>query len=119
MSEKITAIRISAESSLGQALEVLEVDNTLKALQKEVGGFIEVVTLSSSCAMIVNEDGKLCGLGFNTPATYTTARHGICDKIVGTALIVGTDCGDEFISLTEADLKKLTNMLVDSQKLGI
>lgn len=119
MSEKITVVKISASGELGPALEVLEVDNTLKALQKEVGGYIEVAPLSLSYAMVVNEHGKLCGLEYNTPATYIAARHDVWDKIVGTALIVGIDCGDEFISLAEADLKKLTNMLVDSQKLGI
>ena len=39
----------------GCAPEVIEVENTLKALQDEVGGYIETVTIASDAVVICNE----------------------------------------------------------------
>lgn len=35
--------------------ELVEVENTLKALQTEVGGYIETVTIASDAVVICNE----------------------------------------------------------------
>ena len=40
----------------GCAPEVIEVENTLEALQNEVGGYIETVTVASDTAIICNEE---------------------------------------------------------------
>lgn len=45
--------------------EVIEVDNTLAALQQEVEGYIEVITLPYGAALICNEDGRILGLPDN------------------------------------------------------
>lgn len=72
-------------------MEEIEIENTLEALQKEVGGYIETVTLVRGYAvMIVNEEGLLRGMPSNLTASSVAAR-----KIVGPALVVGVD-GDEF-----------------------
>lgn len=42
--------------------ELVEVENTLKALQQEVGGYIEVITLPYDAAIICNEKGRILGL---------------------------------------------------------
>ena len=44
--------------------ELIDIDNTLKALQTEVGGYIETVSIAD-VVIICNEEGRLCGLPFN------------------------------------------------------
>ena len=75
----------------GEAPEIIEVENTLKALQAEVGGYIETIPLDGM-AFIVNEEGKLRGL----PENFRFGN----DVLVGTVLLVGTD-GEEFCGLTD------------------
>jgi hypothetical protein len=76
------------------SLEEIEVENTLEALQKQVGGYIETVTLvQEKAVMIVNEEGILLGYCINPVASLIAGR-----KIVGPALIVGVD-GEEFTNI--------------------
>lgn len=78
----------------GCAPEIIEVENTLKALQAEVGGYIETVTIASDAVIICNEEGRILGLPDNCR---------VCGvDFVGTVLIVGTK-GDEFCDVPEAD----------------
>ena len=49
----------------GCAPELVEVDNTLKALQTEVGGHIETVTIASDVVVICNEEGVPLGMPYN------------------------------------------------------
>lgn len=77
-----------------RSVEEIEIENTLKALQKAVDGNIETVTLISGYAvMIVNEERLLRGMPSNLTASAVAAR-----KIVGPALVVGVD-GDEFADI--------------------
>ena len=74
--------------------EIIEVENTLKALQAEVGGYIETVTIASDAVIICNEEGRILGLPDNGR---------VCGvEVVGTVLIVGTK-GEEFCDVPEAD----------------
>lgn len=78
----------------GCAPEIIEVENTLKALQREVSGYIETVTIASDAVIICNEEGRILGLPDNCR---------VCGvDFVGTVLIVGTK-GDEFCDVSEAD----------------
>lgn len=62
--------------------ELVEVENTLKVLQTEVGGYIETVTIASDAVIICNEEGRILGLPDNGR---------VCGvDFVGTVLIVGT-----------------------------
>ena len=72
----------------GCAPEIIEVENTLKALQAEVGGYIETVSIAD-VVIICNEEGRLCGLPYNC-------------RFVGTILVVGRN-KDEFCDVPEAD----------------
>ena len=66
----------------GAQPEIIEVDNTLAALQTEVGGYIETVTIASDAVVICNEEGRILGLPDNGR---------VCGvDVVGTVLIVGT-----------------------------
>ena len=67
--------------------EIVEVENTLEALQREVEGYIEAVTLPYGAAIICNEEGRILGLPDNGR---------VCGvDVVGTVLIVGVN-GSEF-----------------------
>lgn len=72
------------------------ISNSLEALQKEAGGYIETVTLypeegdSPGMVVICNEEGRLQGLEYNTELL------GI--SFVGTIVIVGCQ-GCEFVDL--------------------
>ena len=89
----------------GCAPEIIEVENTLKALQREVSGYIETVTIASDAVIICNEEGRILGLPDNCR---------VCGvDFVGTVLIVGTK-GDEFCDVPEADF--LMNHLREEHK---
>lgn len=78
----------------GCAPEIIEVDNTLAALQTEVGGYIETVTIASDAVIICNEEGRILGLPDNCR---------VCGvDFVGTVLIVGTK-GEEFCDVSPID----------------
>lgn len=86
----------------GKEPEVAEIENTLPALQRAVGGYIETVTLATDCCIICNEEGRLEGLPYNL--TFC----GI--SFVGPILVVGVD-GDEFSSLDKQQIDFLLQCL--------
>ena len=74
----------------GRTHETIDIENTLEALQKAVGGYIETVRLRvDNAVMIVNEEGLLLGLPFNAVASALAGQ-----TIVGVALVVGVDGGE-------------------------
>lgn len=73
---------------------IWEIENTLKAFQEEVGGYIETVPFDGELLAIVNEEGRIMGLPYN----FTLNG----ERIVGTAVICKT-AGDEFAGLTEEE----------------
>lgn len=75
----------------GQRPAVVEMENTLTALQKAVGGYIETVRITSDACLICNEKGRLMGLEPNPVMGIS---------LVGPVLCVGVN-GDEFCSLTD------------------
>lgn len=76
--------------------EVIEIDGSLKSLQKEVAGPIQAVyPWDDPVALICNEEGKLIGVSFNR--TLMDVDGTPTDVIAGTFLIVGLtedDFGD-------------------------
>ena len=77
----------------GCAPEIIEVENTLEALQQEVGGYIETVSIAD-VVIICNEEGRLCSLPYNCRFVGV--------DFVGTILVVGRN-KDEFCDVPEAD----------------
>lgn len=86
----------------GKPPRLVEIPNTLKALQQAVGGYIETVSFCEDALVICNEEGLLMGLAPNC------SFLGI--DFVGTILVVGVD-GDEFSGLSEADAKTVVRWL--------
>ena len=92
--------------------EIIEIEDTLDALQEAVGGYIETtpikIMISADIRMIVREEGRLADdTKANRIATYYYS--GLTNQylskydprvIVGNALIVGVD-GEEFTDLTD------------------
>ena len=94
----------------------------LDSLQKEVGGYIEVVHpkyLPEGLCMVVDDEGLLKGSPVNNIASilYGTPEHG--QPIAGNAVILGEGFVDgerDFVSLTEDDK---TNLILLLFALGI
>ncbi len=42
-----------------------DIDNTLEAFQKNVGGYIETVTLTEELVIVCNEEGRIQSLPYN------------------------------------------------------
>lgn len=85
----------------GQRPAVVELENTLKALQRAVGGYIETVTIASDTCLICNEEGRLMGLEPNPVMGIS---------LVGPVLCVGVS-GDAFCSLTDENAKLLLRQM--------
>lgn len=79
--------------------EMVEIDNTLESLQKEVGGHIECYPLSVNVEVICNEEGLF------TDALFNCSLEGA--QFFGTILLVGVD-REEFADcpLSIEDIKK-------------
>lgn len=86
----------------GQPPELVEMENSLAALQQAVGGYIETVTLSTDAVIICNEEGRLRGLAPNCSFLDIT--------FVGPILVVGID-GDKMCSLDDGDAALILHML--------
>ncbi len=94
------------------------IPNTLKALQHEVGGLIEVLSVpldyDSEAVIIQNEEGKINSLPMNR--VLYDADFSIDDIICGTFLIVGTK-GENFCSLTDKQIFRNTRLFEMPQRL--
>jgi len=76
----------------GQEKKILPANGekfTLEELQKAVGGYIEIVTLTDKTLMVLDEEGKLKGKKMNLYATGLFRRlKQVQDYIVGDVMIV-------------------------------
>lgn len=80
-------------------------DDSLKAMQKIVGGLIQPIYLDDSVALICNDEGKLMNL---------TANRGLRDKngqiydiVFGTFFLCGAHAdSDSFASLTSEQIER-------------
>ena len=86
-----------------------EIEDTLEAEQKAVGGYIEVVPLDNERLLICNEEGKLNGMQGN--------RRIGKDVIAGPFFIVGSN-GDEFRSLTDEEAKESLKRFAEPEEIS-
>lgn len=84
----------------------LEKENRLEWMQKQVGGYIETISLPDDFVMIIDEEGKIKGLPLNHSASRIAVKFGhLKDLIVGDALILKEN-GEEFAGMSMAELCK-------------
>lgn len=74
----------------GEPPRHVNVSNSLEALQKNVGGYIETVTLASDLVIICDEEGRLKGKPYNCTVCGT--------DFVGEIIMVGAN-GEDFADL--------------------
>lgn len=79
-------------------------DGLLPHLQQAVGGLVDVVSLSPSLDMWLNEEGLVYGLPFNSVATEIAAHFGFDHQpYVGTAVFTaGVDAEGESLAIDDA-----------------
>ena len=95
MNKKLTVVMVKPHKTP----YVTEITDELSALQRCVGGYIEVVGNGDGTLIICNEEGKLQGLEGNRRI------HDGMSIIAGTFFVVGDD-GENFRSLTESEVMR-------------
>jgi hypothetical protein len=83
----------------GCPFEWAAIDNTLEAMQKLVGGYIETVTLPGNMVLVCDEEGVLKGKPLNA-IIKNRQGHGI--PIVGDFFVCLED-GEEFAGFDHSD----------------
>jgi hypothetical protein len=83
----------------GNPAQIVEIDNSLEAMQKVVGGYIQSVPLFDGIFLICNEEGKLGGLPHNFILNSA-------DEVVGTAFFAG-DAGEDFAAISDVEIAKV------------
>lgn len=88
---------------VGKNPEIMNIENTLDAKQKLVGGLIEVVGLTEDILLVCNEEGKLDNLLPNLMFDY--------DYIAGDCFFVGDDYKNgDFKSLTNEQIEEIQDI---------
>lgn len=86
--------------------EVIDIDNTLEALQKVVGGYIEAVGLGCSWVLLCDEEGKFKGYERNIKLDG--------DVVVGNVLFVQDGGDGEFTDLSEENIARIMGIPIKS-----
>lgn len=81
----------------GMPAEIIDIENTLPALQEAIGGYIEAFAVTPDVLIICDEESKLKHREYN----FTF----MLEQFVGTVLVVGAD-GEDFTDLSEPELVK-------------
>ena len=85
--------------SPGKCPEVVKLEDNLEALQKEVGGLIQVIyPFEDPVGILLNEEGKLMGLEPNRALRNEDGE--IYDILCGDFFVIGLE-GEGFASLSE------------------
>ena len=85
--------------------EVREIDDSLKAMQEIVGGYIQPIYLDDSVALVCNDEGKLMNLPANRGLRDKDGQ--IYDIVSGTFFLCGAPAdSDHFTSLTTEQIEQ-------------
>ena len=104
---KIFAMRCSKNKVYRGRIE--EIENTLEAKQKFVGGYIEVVNLTDEIDLVLNDEGKLNGLPFNR--VWKDKDNKILDILAGNILACRFDNEGNFTSILDNDIPVILERL--------
>lgn len=107
MAEKIKVYRMRPHSLVGR---IIEIEHTLEALQKEVGGYIDIVPLDESgeLDLYVHDEGKLIGLPVNRVWLIDSQ---VADILVGTVFVARHDNEGNTISIRDSDVETIESIL--------
>lgn len=86
-----------------------EIENTLEAKQKLVGGIIQVIAITPEIDAIINDEGKLSCLPINR--LWLDDNDNPLDIIVGNIICVRHK-GDEFVSIKLEDKEIIEKLLI-------
>ena len=88
-----------------QRPEEREIDDSLTAMQKIVGGYIQPLHLDDSVVLVCNEEGKLMDMPANRGLRNKDGQ--MYDIVFGTFFLCGfpADC-DHFTSLTPEQIER-------------
>ena len=81
----------------GKPAYAAEIENTLRGIQRAVGGYIQTASNEDGTVIVCNEEGKLNSLPAN--------RRLASDVLVGNFFVIGTK-GTDFRSLTDEETEK-------------
>lgn len=101
------------ENEQGIEEGIMEVENTLKALQEFVGGYIQVYPIGD-LLVVLNEEGKINGM--KPVAAYVEGEDQIVDIFYGNILLCRsqkeefTDIKDSDVELIKSKIKKIIAM---------
>lgn len=85
--------------------EVGEIDDSLTAMQKIVGGLVQPIYLDGSVALVCNDEGKLMNLPANRALRDENGQ--IYDIVCGTFFLCGAPVdSDHFTSLTPEQIER-------------
>lgn len=85
-----------------------EIENTLEAKQKIVGGLIQVVSLTPEIDVIINDEGKLRGMPLNR--LWLSGDGKPLDILVGNIIVV-RHCDEEFTDILSEDCEIIERLL--------
>ena len=108
MAEKITAYFLRSGPDGPYRGYAGEIRNSLKELQRYVGGLIQAVHLTQSVIVICNDEGKLQQLPINRARIDNDQ---VIDYFVGNILCV-RHSGEEFASIEPEDIEVIERCLV-------
>jgi len=95
---------------IGKKVIVKEIDNTLESFQKEVGGYIEIVSLdvAGELDLVCNEEGKIKALPLNRAWIHDSE---IIEMIAGNCFIARHDAEGNCDSIKESDIDEIEQTL--------
>ena len=85
---------VAIRKDAGESPKLVQIENSLEAVQQAVGGYVETVTFCSDAVLLCDEEGKIKNRPMNVKL--------FGEELVGTILIVGVN-GDEFTDLKDPD----------------
>ena len=92
-----------------QRPEEREIDDSLTAMQKIVGGYIQPLHLDDSVVLVCNEEGKLMDMPANRGLRDKDGQ--MYDIVFGTFFLCGAPAdSDHFTSLTTAQIEQYRKM---------
>lgn len=98
----------------GKAPECVQIQLELADLQREVGGYIELVSLDAKVDAYVNSEGLLEGLPFNCVLPTTYAPQGV--PVVGNVIVVSHDSEGDTVGLSDAQIAQWLPRLASANR---